>query len=425
MKYLDYEPSKNDHLLDLQVIKQANLKRVFDLIRHTKVTSRANIAKKLKLSPTTISSLVECLVRLGYVRYVGIGDSTTGRKPVLFEINPNGMQIPVISFKPTGLQYYLYDCALNPIESLFVPYPETIQPIFVRGDSPVKYRNIDGNIYVEMVVDLIQNKSALLDSKKIEVICLTLSGTFSWEDGAFSSSVLQVKAPSEFVNRIKDRLGVSILVGNESASLAYAEKCLIGQDFKNLIFVNICFGVGAGIIIDGKLFTGAGGLAGEMGHISINYNGRTCFCGNKGCLERYVSQNAIIDSILNSIQNGTESLVSEICDGNYQNISFDMLRVAYEKGDKLVHKILEIAAKRLVLGLSNMVCALSCYNIVLGGGIENLGLPFLNLVQYCIKRLGFRKGMDKVKVRYTKTQCNAECLGVSEYFFDNFFKIIE
>ena len=276
-----------------------------------------------------------------------------------------------------------------------------------------------------MVEDIIRNKSELLNRSRVKALCLTIPGTFSLQDNNFSSSVLQVKTPADFVNKIKDCLDIPVLVGNESSSLAYAEKCHVGKSMDDLLFVNICSGVGAGIIINDKLFTGTGGLAGEIGHISINYGGRPCFCGNRGCLERYVNLNAIMDSILRELRNGTDSLLPKMCNNDYSKINFDMLRIANENGDSLVHNMLEIAASRLTLGISNMICALSCYSIVLGGGIEKLGPSFLYMVRHEIATSGFRKVMNKVSVRYATAQNDAECLGVAEYFIDNIFEIMD
>ena len=109
----------------------------------------------------------------------------------------------------------------------------------------------------------------------------------------------------------------------------------------------------------------------------------------------------------------------DMCKGDYKQLNFTMLKNADEKGDDIVHSALQVAARRLTIGLSNMVCALSCYNIVLGGGIEKLGSEFLSMIQKEVGNLGFRKAMRKVQVSYTTLHNDAECLGISEYYIDN------
>lgn len=421
MRHFDNKEFPENPLLDLQSIKQVNIRRLFDLIMGSGSTTRALLARETKLTPTTVSALVDELVRMGYVRQTGMGDSPTGRKPVLFEIDPSGLQVPVISFRPTGIQYILYDLAFEPLETLFAPFPKELLPAQVISDSPVHYRSIDGQIYVDMVEDLIRHQAKALDPSRTRALCLAFAGTFSWEEDNFSSSVLQIKAPASFIEVIRDRLNMPLLVGNVSASLAYAERSCCEHAINDFMYINIGFGVGAGIIFGGRLFAGASGLAGEIGHISINYDGRPCFCGNRGCLERYVNQNAVIDAAVRELRAGVQSVLSALCTGDEGAISLLILCTAAERGDELALRVLKTTAQRLAMGISNAVSALGCYIVVLGGGIEQLGDVFLDLLREEIAVSGFRKVMNKVQIRYATPRHDAESLGIAKYYVDNVF----
>lgn len=423
MKYIDIVQKNLDSPASQQKIKQANIKRILDIIRYRDSVSRAAIAKETSLTPTTVSMLVDELIKLHYVVQLGEGESVTGRKPILLSIDSNGLQIPVISLRSTGIQFVLYDFCLKVQELYFLEYPLELQPVAIKGDGRVDYRHIDGSVYVDMIEDILRKKTKKLQWDLVSVVCISTCGTIDWVEGSFSSSVLQVKTDADFINKLQKRLQVSLLVGNESACCAYSEKRSSTSDVDDLLYINACEGVGAGIIADGKMYSGAAGLAGEMGHISIDINGKRCFCGNRGCLERYINYKTVLEQVVETIKSGEESIITELCGGDYSTLNYQMLAQAYDLGDSVVSHVLNKVAKYLVFGISNMICAINSNNVVLGGGIEDLGPRFLSTVCNDLKLYGYNKGLKKVRVNYATKQDYCACLGIAKYFLDYYLVV--
>src|SRR6266436_79526 len=128
-------------------------------------------------------------------------------------------------------------------------------------------------------------------------------------------------------------------------------------------------GIGAGLVIDGELFSGFCHTAGEIGHMVLEVSGPKCGCGNKGCFEALASRTAIFQQIKAGVKNGQKTLLTEMLGNDLADLRSGDLRKAIRRGDKFVEKVVEEAAEYTGIAVANLVNLLNPEIVVLGGGV--------------------------------------------------------
>jgi glucokinase len=163
------------------------------------------------------------------------------------------------------------------------------------------------------------------------------------------------------------------MLGVYEAELASKPRYVVG------IFLGT--GIGGGIIIDGKLYTGSSGTAGEVGHMVIEVGGPKCNCGNRGCFEALASRTAIFRRLSEAVADGKKTLLTESLGPDLKDLRSGDLRKAIKKGDKLVEQIIEEAAEYTGVAVANLINLMNPQVVVLGGGvIDALGEEMMAVV---------------------------------------------
>jgi glucokinase len=181
---------------------------------------------------------------------------------------------------------------------------------------------------------------------------------------------------------LEKQLGLPVSVENDcnSATLGVFEKELLSKP-RHLIGVFIGTGIGGGIILDGKLYSGFNGTAGEIGHMVIQVGGPKCNCGNRGCFEALASRGAIFRTIHAAIKDGQKTVLTDMLGPELTDLRSGDLRKAIRKGDKVVEKIVEDAAEYTGIAVANLINILNPEVVVLGGGvIDALGDDMMAII---------------------------------------------
>lgn len=210
---------------------------------------------------------------------------------------------------------------------------------------------------------------------------------------------------------MKERLGVDFYLENDANAAAYGEFLAgAGKGTKNFVAVTLGTGVGGGIIIDGKLFSGSHYAGGELGHTVINVDGEQCSCGRKGCWEAYASATALIRQTKAKMEENKDSVMWQLVDGDIENVSGRTAWDGSRKGDKAATEVVETYCRYVAEGIVDMMNIFEPELICIGGGIagekENLSRPvndFVNQFKYtrfsdtgdkvCIAALGNDAGI--------------------------------
>jgi len=342
-------------------INRLNKIKVLNLIRTTENLSRADIAKISGLSAPTVSRIIEDLLAEGLVREIGEGVSKGGRRPTLLKFSDHMNFIIGIDLGTTNIYGVLSDFDAKIIAE--VRRPTCVE----EGFSNVMRRTAD-------VITSLINEPSVKD-KRIYGIGMAVAGLINRKRNIVEFSpdfhwhnVDVVEALSQFHK-------YRIFFDNVTRVMAMGERWFgLGKKYKNLICVNVGYGIGAGIIIDGKPLCGPLGMAGEFGHITLDKDSLVqCDCGNFGCLEALASGNAIAKSAIKRLREGERSLLLELCDGDISKVTAEMVANAAKQGDVLSWAVFERAMEYLGIGIAGLVNLFSPEAVVIGGGVAQAG----------------------------------------------------
>ena len=206
--------------------------------------------------------------------------------------------------------------------------------------------------------------------------------------------------------------GLRVELENDANAAAYGEfKVGAGRGSHNLFYITIGNGIGGAIILDGKLWTGASGFAGEVGHITIDTEGLECVCGNTGCLETVASAPSIVRRARERLNRDSTSSLSRLA----LNKNFTAEDVAHEarEGDDFAAMMIERTGKYIGTGVASVINLLNIERIVLGGGVMDAGPLILNPIIQEVKRRAFQPCFEATQIVAATLGLDAAPIGVA------------
>jgi predicted NBD/HSP70 family sugar kinase/biotin operon repressor len=272
-------------------LRASNRLRVIQALQLLGVTSRADLARHTGLSRSTVSTIVAALQAEGMVvdrdpdGRVAAGG---GRPPALIALDPGAGFAIGIDFGKRHLAVALADLS------------HALQAEEWREMAD----DYDARTGIEQAGELVELvlEASRADSGRILGVGMGLPGPIHSSGVVGSSAILPGWAGTHAAERMSERLGMEVWLGNDANLGALAESTWgAGRDAWGLVYLKLATGIGAGIVIDGRLFEGAGGTAGEIGHTSLDETGDICRCGSRGCLETYASGTAIAGLLSRSL----------------------------------------------------------------------------------------------------------------------------
>lgn len=221
---------------------------------------------------------------------------------------------------------------------------------------------------------------------------------------------------------LRERLGVDLFLENDANAAAYGEYIAgAGRGTKNFIAVTLGTGVGGGIIIDGKLYSGSNYAGGELGHTVIQMNGEACTCGRLGCYEAYASATALIRQTKQAMIRFPESAMWQLCDGRLDNASgktsFNAMRNGDEAGKAVVYNYIGYVA----VGLANIINTFQPDVICIGGGISKEGETLIAPIREIINGENYARSIPaKTVIKAADLGNDAGIIGAA--FLDRLYK---
>ncbi len=213
---------------------------------------------------------------------------------------------------------------------------------------------------------------------------------------------------------IEERVGIETFLENDANAAALAEHRFgAGRAVDHMIYVTVSTGVGGGLILDGRLYHGAEGAAGEIGHITVLPNGPLCGCGNRGCLEALAAGTAIAKRAREVVSQGVSTRITDLANDEPARITAKLVAEAAEQGDFEAQKILSEAMSYLGIGMASLVNLFNPQIIVIGGGLSNLGERLLEPVRRGIARHAFVASAQTVRVVLAELGDKAGVLGAA------------
>ena len=198
---------------------------------------------------------------------------------------------------------------------------------------------------------------------------------------------------------IHQKYKIKTYLTNDAKAAALCEHELgAGKGVRNLIYITVSTGIGGGIIIDNKLYTGARGSAGEVGHMTIEVNGQRCNCGNIGCWETLASGTAMAEEAKRRIKQGEKSSLTDMVEGKIEHITAEKVEAAARSGDTLAQEVIQKTATYLGIGLVNLVNIFNPEMIVVGGGLSKMGDLLLNPARQVVKERAYEMAFQAVRI---------------------------
>src|SRR6266550_8352051 len=201
-------------------------------------------------------------------------------------------------------------------------------------------------------------------------------------------------------DRIGSRLGLPVTLDNDANCATVGEWWLgAARGGTNVVGMTIGTGIGGGLIIDGKLFHGSSDVAGEIGHTTIDLNGRHCKCGNYGCLEAYASGPAIaVRAREVLVREETASLLPSMVDGRLEEITAETVYLAASQGDAVANEIVRDTARYLGVGIANLLNTLNVDVVVVAGGVTKAGDALFIPLRAEVRRRAFAPAVEATRI---------------------------
>ena len=213
---------------------------------------------------------------------------------------------------------------------------------------------------------------------------------------------------------VEEGLEIRTYLENDANAAALGEHRFgAGRGMEHMIYVTVSTGIGGGLILDGKLYHGDSGGAGEIGHITVAPNGPPCGCGNYGCLEALASGTAIARTARERVAQGAPTLIASLAEDDPQRITAKLVAEAAGQGDKIAEEILAQAMNYLGIGMANLVNLFNPQLIVIGGGLTNIGQGLFETVRRVIDQRAFRASAQAVQVAPAELGDNVGVLGAA------------
>lgn len=217
-----------------------------------------------------------------------------------------------------------------------------------------------------------------------------------------------------FIAEMHKYLPNRVIVDNDATVAGYAESIAgVSRGTQSSVFITLGTGVGGGIVIGGRPYSGVHGIGSEIGHMIIKMDGEPCTCGNKGCFERYASATAIIREAKRAVEKHPESAILARCGGNSEKINAKIVIDCAKEGDATAKQVFDDYVKALAHGIVSLFNVLDPEVIVLGGGVSMAGEYLLDAVRAAVKPLVFFKTLPYPSIQLARLGADAGIIGAA------------
>ena len=381
---------------DSQFLKDFNRSLVINSIHRKGPISRNQLASDLGLESSTITLITRYLMEAHIIEEVGIGDSTGGRRPIFLDLNPNyGASIGV---------YVESVCAHLGLVDLKGRLLRRERVSFSRGSGSE-----------DVISAMRKSIDKLAKGVNLLGIGIGISGfTDSQNEMLLYSPILGWRNVN-LSRPLEREYGVPVFVDNDINTFVLAELWYgAGNRFRNFICVTIGEGIGAGIVIDGRLYEGATGGAGEVGHMCIDFNGPRCRCGEKGCLEVFASNSFLLKRAQEAILKGQ---------GTFKKVTIEALQDAANNGDEVARGIFTEMSKNLGIGLKNVVNLFNPEAIILSGECVKAYPFFGPILKKEIQKHSFPEEAKELQILPSEVGENGWLLGPATLALNPLFEL--
>jgi predicted NBD/HSP70 family sugar kinase len=371
----------------LESLRERNRLRVIDALRTRGAISRADIARQTGLSRSTVSSLVGDLQAAGLV-VERVAESAApaspqgGRPPVLVALDQSAGAVVGLDFGHDSLRVAVADLS-------YAILAETYAELEVDTAAQDAL-----DTAARLVGELIEE--AGVERDRVLAAGMGLPGPIERESGVVHSPILPSWVGLNPANEMEERLELPVHLDNDANVGALGESTFgVGRGTHVMAYLRLSAGIGAGLVINGRPFRGARGIAGEIGHVLVDPQGPICRCGNRGCLETFVAGPALCELLRRS--HGPLTVR-------------DLLRLA-EEGDAGCQRVLADAGRVVGRAVADLCNYLNPDLVVVGGDLSVAGDVLLEPMREAVRRFAIPAAVEDVEIVAGTLGGRAELLG--------------
>ncbi len=390
------------------IVRQKNIASVLKVLHLEQKVSRAKISSITGTSRSTVSNIIDKLEKLQIVEYTNEhrDPNLVGRPGALLRLNPR-------AFYALGIEINLFNS----------------RAMLVGLDGGViekKDISLNGRANPNQVIDILAevaeqviSKSGV-DRERIIGLGVSFMGLIDHTKGiVIRSTSLPEWNRMNIVEGFQKRFAFQVYIENNANAMVLGEARFgVGRGKKNMFGVTVEEGIGGGIIINRRLYTGSNAAAGELGHMSIVQAGPMCHCGNRGCLRTLASESAVEANAIRITKTGVKTLLRSKEDFDHQKITVQDMIEAARQGDAVCKDIISEAAGYLCIGLVNLVNVLSPEMIILNDGPLPTYEPYLDEVRRTIAEGAYARGLGVPELAISALGENAVCIGAASVVMD-------
>jgi glucokinase-like ROK family protein len=380
---------------DQALVREINLSVIMNHLRTNAPISRAALAETTGLNKTTVSSLVNELIERQFVQEIGLASPSAGRPATLLKLNPTAGFIVSCEI---GTYFILVIC------TDFSP------KVIWRHQEPFDLELGQHAIIERMLAILNQAiEAGCSASGPLLGITIGIPGLVDQSTGTllFAPNLGWKDLPVRAI--LQESFKVPLFVDNEANIAALGEHYFgAAQGYEEVLYISAGVGLGGGIVHGGRVFSGVTGVGAEFGHMTLDPDGEICKCGNQGCWETQVSQQALFRHVWRRIDQGEASRLSEMTGGRRASLTVPLIVDAARAGDAVALDALEIIGRHLGIGIASLVNALNPELVVFGGILSLAGEFLMPVIEREVERRALkwnREAMQLVLARHSSDAC--------------------
>lgn len=383
---------------DPALIREINLSIILNALRDHSAPSRASLAADTGLTKATVSHLVEQLTSLGLVTEYGVARRGVGRPGTLLQLNPRAGSIIGIEIGVDFISLLLTDFGAQ----VLWRHHERTNP---RASTATTLRRL-----MEHIDNAVER--ATQNSLPVLGLGLGVPGLVDVESGTllFAPNLKWEQVPIRQL--LQERFDFSIYVDNEASVAAFGEMYFgVGRGTRNMVYLHAGVGIGGGLVLNGRMYTGGSGFAAEVGHTTITPDGLLCNCGNRGCWETVASESAVFRRIRLQIQAGRASTLARVQEGAPENLTIPIVLEAAEQGDALAQEVLRETGEYLGIGIANIVNTLNPEMVVFGGSLSLAKEYLMPVIQETLCKRALRWAAEATRIVVATNRTDACTMG--------------
>lgn len=375
----------------------------------SKMLSCAELSQLTNKSLPFTTKYLNELIGEGKVIETGYANSTGGRRPQIYSLKPDLGYIVCVAMDQLVTTFGILDMHNNVIgklERVDLSLKNNFQSLQQLKDNLAKFIS-DSGIPKEKMVGIGISMPGFVDVKK-----------------GINYMFLTPPKNKSIVSFIQEEIGLPVLIDNDSSLIGLAEMRLgTAQNHNNIMVINISWGVGLGLVLDGKLFRGHNGFAGEFSHIPVfKDNQKICSCGKTGCLETETSLLVVVEKAIAGLKSGKMSVLKNLSFENADQ-SINAIMEAASRGDTFAVELISEAGYNLGLGIAILITLLNPELIVLSGRGAAAGKLWLAPIQQAINEHCIPKISEDIQIRISTLGQGAVLAGAAALVMENYHLI--